>query len=244
MYKIYQRLTENARIAKQVLRKAMEEDKVEKILTLLKDIDPSNKYLGLLAKTYVDNGYMPFEIVEGIKELNDCNIKLKDVSKIKNTKDLLRSIKASLRSNTKIKKGTLKLIEGEDYIKIWLPVDHIEAYIPINATAMKVLGNEKYGGVTGEWCISQNNNLDTYLQYVRELESVICIVIDKNTDDDYAKKFAVYYGFKDEYDHELTVKVFDATNELSFPNDVPYIDTIYDYLEKNYDSIRNKMSKK
>lgn len=244
MYRVYKSiLNENARIARDILSKQWDKDEVDMAINLFKDIDSTNKYLGLLAKIYSQLGDIPSEISMGIKKLNDQNIKLKNVNEIKNADDLLASINDSLRSKTKIKKGKLDIMGGKDYLKIPLPDDDIQAYIPLNPETMKVLGHKRYGGVTGEWCISQNDNEDTYIHYAKSLDSVICIVIDEFAEKDYAKKWAMTYGMSDDSDHSLTIKVFDANNELSFPEDVPHIERIYDYLENNYDKIRSQMER-
>ena len=80
----------------------------------------------------------------------------------------------------KVKKlGISGLEKNKDYLIF--PIDNIQAYIPLNYEASKLIASDKIGNCIGKWCTAYSKTSEYWIEYTEEDNVVLVYIITEDT---------------------------------------------------------------
>ena len=144
--------------------------------------------------------------------------------------DEIESGAAKTKTQYKKAKGISGLTADIDYIEIPMDDSNVQAYIPLNWNASKVIASAKIGGCEGKWCTAYQKDIAYWNKYIHKDDNILVYVLTPE------EKSVIQVHEQD------LVEVWDQEdNRLSsYPDEIP-VEKIHNYVNQNWDIIKSKM---
>lgn len=197
-------------------------------------------------KLAADTEYDPKELQDKFQKYRQ-QYKL-DINQFNTIEDLVTKFDeietGVLKTKTQYKKaaGIAGLTSNVDYIEIPVSDEHIQAYVPLNWNASKVIASTRVGGVEGKWCTAYQKDIAYWNSYIHDDDSVLAyVLIDKweHREEETPQEIAKF-AIQVQPSGQITVwdqndsPANDMRDELSS-------DVIVKFIESNWDSIKEKI---
>ena len=193
-----------------------------------------------------DTEYDPQELLDKFNKYRQ-QYKL-DINQFNTIEDLATKLdeieSGAVKTKTQYKKtkGISGLTSGVDYIEIPMDENYIQAYIPLNWSASKVIASAKIGGTEGKWCTAYQKDISYWNQYIHKDNNILVYVLVDEWEHKEPETPETVIKYAIQVHDEGLVTVWDEEDRRlsSYPSGVP-VQKIHNYVNQNWDIIKDKI---